>query len=244
MWRALPSGWSVPAATATPWWSTSSSTPFAMGPPTSCYSGHPALRPSGPPSAVRNRSRRFRRALGRHRPPGRCGASSSNPSRGLARPVRPQCHRRLVVPARVSDGAEPGAVSARALLRYARQAHQGLAGSPARLLSPGATTVSASPSSPRQTHSVSRRRVLARRRVPAQLTVISPPPILTWIGQEPVCSSYPRGGGHAPAPRFSRTPSAIRCRPPYPGEGGDEALTEWGFASAEIAALRGAGALG
>ena len=42
----------------------------------------------------------------------------------------------------------------------------------------------------------------------------------------------------APAPRFSRTPSEIVRRPPYPGEGGDEALAEWGFAASEVAALR------
>ena len=48
----------------------------------------------------------------------------------------------------------------------------------------------------------------------------------------------------APAPRFSRTPSEIVRRPPYPGEGGDDTLAEWGFAPDEVAALRAAGALG
>ncbi|WP_461154552.1 CaiB/BaiF CoA transferase family protein [Saccharopolyspora tripterygii] len=48
----------------------------------------------------------------------------------------------------------------------------------------------------------------------------------------------------APAPRFSRTPGAIQRPPAAPGEYADEALGDWGFSAAEIAALRAAGALG
>lgn len=33
----------------------------------------------------------------------------------------------------------------------------------------------------------------------------------------------------APAPRFSRTPSEVRRVSPRPGQGGDEALRDWGF---------------
>src|SRR5688572_1886473 len=43
----------------------------------------------------------------------------------------------------------------------------------------------------------------------------------------------------APAPRFSRTPGAVRRAPPERGEGGREALTEWGFSAAEIRKLIG-----
>jgi alpha-methylacyl-CoA racemase len=38
----------------------------------------------------------------------------------------------------------------------------------------------------------------------------------------------------APAPRFSRTPSAVRRRSPYPGEGGVEALRDWGLTEDEL----------
>ena len=41
----------------------------------------------------------------------------------------------------------------------------------------------------------------------------------------------------APAPRFSRTPGAIRRAPPERGEGGREALLAWGFSETEIGAL-------
>jgi alpha-methylacyl-CoA racemase len=41
----------------------------------------------------------------------------------------------------------------------------------------------------------------------------------------------------APAPRFSRTPSEIARRSPYPGEGGEQALRDWGFSDDEIACL-------
>jgi alpha-methylacyl-CoA racemase len=47
----------------------------------------------------------------------------------------------------------------------------------------------------------------------------------------------------APAPRFSRTPSAISGPPPSPGSGGVDALEEWGVPAAEIAELRLAGAI-
>ncbi len=45
----------------------------------------------------------------------------------------------------------------------------------------------------------------------------------------------------APAPRFSRTPGAIRGAPPERGEGGGRALLDWGFSGAEVAKLRALG---
>jgi alpha-methylacyl-CoA racemase len=45
----------------------------------------------------------------------------------------------------------------------------------------------------------------------------------------------------APAPRFSRTPGAIRRAPPERGEGGAQALQDWGFSAVEIASLKGQG---
>ncbi|HEY8202395.1 MAG TPA: CaiB/BaiF CoA-transferase family protein [Actinomycetota bacterium] len=48
----------------------------------------------------------------------------------------------------------------------------------------------------------------------------------------------------APAPRFSRTPSAAPVSSPEPGEDSDAALAGWGFTAEEIAALRRDGALG
>lgn len=48
----------------------------------------------------------------------------------------------------------------------------------------------------------------------------------------------------APAPRFSRTPGAIRRPPSAPGADTDEALRAWGFGDDEIAKLRDAGAVG
>jgi alpha-methylacyl-CoA racemase len=47
----------------------------------------------------------------------------------------------------------------------------------------------------------------------------------------------------APAPRFSRTPGAIRRPPAWPGQHTDEVLADWGFAEAERAKLREAGAI-
>ena len=48
----------------------------------------------------------------------------------------------------------------------------------------------------------------------------------------------------APAPRFSRTPSAIQRPPAVPGEHTDEALRDWGLSAAELSQLRGSGAIG
>ncbi|MGH8737296.1 MAG: CaiB/BaiF CoA transferase family protein [Burkholderiales bacterium] len=45
----------------------------------------------------------------------------------------------------------------------------------------------------------------------------------------------------APAPRFSRTPAAIRRPPPERGAGGREALADWGFSPADAERLRGLG---
>jgi len=46
----------------------------------------------------------------------------------------------------------------------------------------------------------------------------------------------------APAPRFARTPGLATRPPPERGSGGDEALGDWGFDTAAIAALRALGA--
>ena len=48
----------------------------------------------------------------------------------------------------------------------------------------------------------------------------------------------------APAPRFSRTPSAIQSPPATPGEHTEEALSDWGFSSADLEKLRTCGAIG
>ncbi len=45
----------------------------------------------------------------------------------------------------------------------------------------------------------------------------------------------------APAPRFSRTPGAVRRAPPERGAGGAQALLEWGFDQAAIEGLRSRG---
>jgi alpha-methylacyl-CoA racemase len=47
----------------------------------------------------------------------------------------------------------------------------------------------------------------------------------------------------APAPRFSRTPGAIRQPPAWPGQHTDEALAAWGFAPDELVKLRETGAI-
>ncbi len=47
----------------------------------------------------------------------------------------------------------------------------------------------------------------------------------------------------APAPRFSRTPSAIQRPPAFAGEHTDAVLGEWGFTESEIAKLKEAGAV-
>ena len=45
----------------------------------------------------------------------------------------------------------------------------------------------------------------------------------------------------APTPRFSRTVSEVRGRPPEAGENNREALSAWGFAASEVEALIAAG---
>jgi alpha-methylacyl-CoA racemase len=47
----------------------------------------------------------------------------------------------------------------------------------------------------------------------------------------------------APAPRFSRTPGAIARAAPRRGQGGAQALADWGFGAAEIEAWRARGAV-
>src|SRR5689334_108324 len=47
----------------------------------------------------------------------------------------------------------------------------------------------------------------------------------------------------APAPRFSRTPSAIQCPPAAPGQHTEEALRDWGFSPADLEKLRTCGAI-
>jgi alpha-methylacyl-CoA racemase len=46
-----------------------------------------------------------------------------------------------------------------------------------------------------------------------------------------------------PAPRFSRTPSAIQSPPAKPGEHTAEALKDWGFSSSDLDSLRKSGAI-
>jgi alpha-methylacyl-CoA racemase len=48
----------------------------------------------------------------------------------------------------------------------------------------------------------------------------------------------------APAPRFSRTPSAIQRPPAAPGEHTEAALRDWGFSAADVEQLRQSGAVG
>jgi len=45
----------------------------------------------------------------------------------------------------------------------------------------------------------------------------------------------------APAPRFSRTPGVIQRPPPERGQGGREALKDWGFSSSEVQNLKSLG---
>ncbi|MFA5913003.1 MAG: CaiB/BaiF CoA-transferase family protein [Burkholderiales bacterium] len=47
----------------------------------------------------------------------------------------------------------------------------------------------------------------------------------------------------APAPRYSRTPGAVARSAPQRGEGGAQALADWGFSEAEIEVFRARGAL-
>lgn len=48
----------------------------------------------------------------------------------------------------------------------------------------------------------------------------------------------------APAPRFSRTPSAIQRPPAKAGEHSEQALRDWGFGAEEVAKLHAAGVIG
>ena len=48
----------------------------------------------------------------------------------------------------------------------------------------------------------------------------------------------------APAPRFSRTPGAIKSVAPVPGEHTEAVLQDWGFSDADIANLKNDGGLG
>lgn len=48
----------------------------------------------------------------------------------------------------------------------------------------------------------------------------------------------------APAPRFSRTPSAIQRPPATPGQHTDEALRDWGLSATELSQLRSSGTIG
>ncbi|MGL1381469.1 hypothetical protein ACSTIP_00075, partial [Vibrio parahaemolyticus] len=45
----------------------------------------------------------------------------------------------------------------------------------------------------------------------------------------------------APAPRFSRTPGAVRSNPAGIGERGAAALKDWGFEDAAVAGMASAG---
>jgi alpha-methylacyl-CoA racemase len=45
----------------------------------------------------------------------------------------------------------------------------------------------------------------------------------------------------APAPRFSRTPAEVRGKPPERGEGGAQALADWGFTAEEVNRLASRG---
>jgi alpha-methylacyl-CoA racemase len=47
-----------------------------------------------------------------------------------------------------------------------------------------------------------------------------------------------------PAPRFSRTPGAVRCPPPQPGADGGRALVAWGLEETTVRQLADAGVLG
>ena len=74
-------------------------------------------------------------------------------------------------------------------------------------------------------------------------------PVLSWseARRDPhnvSRKSYRRGGGveqPAPAPRYSRTPAAVRRAPPERGEGGAQALADWGFNKTEINGLESRG---
>jgi alpha-methylacyl-CoA racemase len=71
-------------------------------------------------------------------------------------------------------------------------------------------------------------------------------PVLAWSEayQHPhnvARKSFVEVGGvkqPAPAPKFSRTPGAIRRKPPERGEGGAAALADWGFDAAQIERMK------
>jgi alpha-methylacyl-CoA racemase len=74
-------------------------------------------------------------------------------------------------------------------------------------------------------------------------------PVLSWTEARNHAHNKARGSflkigdveQPAPAPRFSRTPGAVRRPPPERGAGGGEALADWGFAATEINRLRSLG---
>jgi alpha-methylacyl-CoA racemase len=74
-------------------------------------------------------------------------------------------------------------------------------------------------------------------------------PVLSWSearrdGHNVFRNSFTRVAGieqPSPAPRFSRTPGEIRRAPPERGEGGAQALLEWGFNETEINRLESRG---
>ncbi|HVW35131.1 MAG TPA: CaiB/BaiF CoA-transferase family protein [Acidimicrobiia bacterium] len=76
-------------------------------------------------------------------------------------------------------------------------------------------------------------------------------PVLTW-GEAPQDRHNQARGVYvehdgvlqpAPAPRFSRTPAAIRRPPPWPGEQTTEALQDWGIPAADVERLLADGAV-
>jgi len=74
-------------------------------------------------------------------------------------------------------------------------------------------------------------------------------PVLSWSEaraheQSASRRSYVSVGGveqPSPAPRFSRTPGAVRGAPPERGEGGAQALADWGFSKNDIEGLKARG---
>jgi alpha-methylacyl-CoA racemase len=71
-------------------------------------------------------------------------------------------------------------------------------------------------------------------------------PVLGWSEARAHPHNVERGGfatvgkvpQPAPAPRFSRTPGGIRGTPPERGQGGAQALKDWGFSDAEVSGLK------
>ena len=144
MWRASQLLWSVSAVTATAWWSTRWSTPFAT-PPMCAVQGVRMLREAGcqerpvratgidgahpcaPPALGDLRSSKSALLPICHRPPGRNGASSAMPSGALSRRTWPNArHRCLVVPALapepVQDDAETTRSQSPAAMTWAQRA--------------------------------------------------------------------------------------------------------------------------